>query len=123
MKLVTFLPFLLYIQNAEGFLKNYQMQYLKAVPVSWPYNLYYYPTYRQQPKFHVSSFLVAPGIICKNSSKDQNSLSQQLKGCQMVLLSKSYENFYFKKLMLILICLSKKFLFLISGEAIFASIS
>ena len=62
MELVNVFALFVYIQNIQGFLNPYQMQYLKEVPVLWPYShYYYYPVYLQQPKqFNVSLLLVAP---------------------------------------------------------------
>ena len=70
MELLNIFAFLAYIQNVQGFFNPYQMPYLREVPVSWPYNYYYYPTYPQQPEqIHVSLFLVAASIVCQNSSQ------------------------------------------------------
>ena len=74
MELLNIFALLVYIQIVQGFFNPYQIPYLKAVPVLWPYNHYYYTAYPQQPKyFQVSLFSVAPSIICKNSSQDNNS--------------------------------------------------
>ena len=66
MELLNIFALLVYIQIVQGFFNPYQIPYLKAVPVLWPYNHYYYTAYPQQPKyFQVSLFFVTPSIICK----------------------------------------------------------
>ena len=57
------------------------MQYLKTVPVSWPYTTYYYPAYPQEPQHvHVSLFLTTSTTsatkttICKEQGECTNSI-------------------------------------------------
>ena len=46
-------------QNVQGIFYPYEIEYLKEVPILWPYSHYYYLAYPEQPKhFNVSLFLV-----------------------------------------------------------------
>ena len=88
MEFVTVLALVVLIQCAQGFFNPYQTQYFKEVPISWPYNHYYYPAYPQQPKqFQVSLFLVVPSIICKKiAARPGIVCCKDLQCCQMTLL-------------------------------------
>ena len=59
MKLVNILcAFLVYnAQNVQGIFYPYEIEYLKEVPVLWPYSHYYYLAYPEQPQhINVSYF-------------------------------------------------------------------